>query len=80
LSYNTTIKDRTLAIVIESDADGYFVACPVLQGCYTQGTPYQGAIANTKDAIQLHIEDQLAGGEEIPDNVSVSLATVEIGG
>lgn len=70
--------NRTLPIVIESDAEGYFVSCPVLQGCYTQGSTYEEAIANIRDAIQLHIEDRLADGEEIPDNVTVSLATVEI--
>jgi len=68
----------TLPVVIEADGDGYFVSCPALQGCYSQGDTYEEAFENIKDAIKLHIEDRLADGEEIPHNVSVSLSTVEV--
>lgn len=71
------MKNVTLSIVIEADNDGYYVSCPALQGCYSQGDTYEEAIENIKDAIRLHIEDRLADGEEIPQ-VSVSLSTVEI--
>ena len=73
----TVMKNITLPIVIEGDSDGYFVSCPALQGCYSQGSTYEEAVANIKDAIRLHIEDRLADGEEIPQT-SVSLSTVEI--
>jgi predicted RNase H-like HicB family nuclease len=68
----------TLPVILESDEDGYFVSCPALQGCYSQGETYEEAMANIKDAMQLHIEDRLANGEEVPEPVSVSLSTVEI--
>jgi predicted RNase H-like HicB family nuclease len=68
----------TLPIIVESDEDGYFVTCPSLQGCYSQGETYEEAIANIKDAIRLHVEDRVANGEEISRPVSVSLSTVEI--
>jgi predicted RNase H-like HicB family nuclease len=71
------MRSITFPIILESDADGYFVSCPSLQGCYSQGDTYEEAVANIKDAIRLHIEDRLADGEEIPQ-VSVSLSTVEI--
>jgi predicted RNase H-like HicB family nuclease len=71
-------KDFTLPVVIEADTDGYFVSCPTLQGCYSQGDTYEEALENIKDAIRLHIQDRLADGEEIPENISVSLSTVEI--
>jgi len=71
------MKNITLPIVIEADSDGFFVSCPPLQGCYSQGDTYEEAVENIKDAIKLHIEDRLADGEEIPQ-VSVSLSTVEI--
>jgi predicted RNase H-like HicB family nuclease len=71
------MKNITLPIVIEGDADGYFVSCPALQGCYSQGYTYKEAVENIKDAVRLHIEDRMADGEEIPQ-VSVSLSTVEI--
>lgn len=68
----------TFPIVIEADADGYYVYCPSLQGCYSQGNTYEEAVANITDAIRLHLEDRVADGEEIPDRVSVSLSTVEV--
>ena len=71
------MKNITLPIVIEGDADGYFVSCPALQGCYSQGDTYEEAVENIKDAIRLHIEDRLADCGEIPQT-SVSLSTVEV--
>jgi len=72
------MKQLTLPIVIEADADGYFVSCPALQGCYSQGDSYEEAVENIKDAIRLHVEDRAADGEEIPEHVSVSLSMVEV--
>jgi predicted RNase H-like HicB family nuclease len=72
------MKRLTLPIVIEEDSDGYFVSCPALQGCYSQGDTYEEAVKNIKDAIRLHIEDRLADGEDIPEHTTVSLSTVEI--
>ena len=72
------MQHLTLPIIVESDPDGYFVTCPGLQGCYSQGETYEEAVANIKDAIRLHVEDRLADGEEIPQPASVSLSTVEI--
>jgi predicted RNase H-like HicB family nuclease len=67
-----------LPIVIERDEDGYFVSCPILQGCYSQGDSYEEAIDNIEDAIRLHIEDRLASGELVPSSALVSLATLEV--
>ncbi len=49
-------------VLIEGDEDGYYVSCPALQGCYSQGETCEEAIANIKDAIRLHIEDRRAKG------------------
>jgi predicted RNase H-like HicB family nuclease len=72
------MKHYTLPIIIERDADGFFVSCPALQGCYTQGATYDEAIANIKDAIRLHLEDHQADHEELTQDRSVSLSTVEV--
>ena len=77
-AYNSAMKHLTLPIVIESDGDGYFVSCPALQGCYSQGDTYEEAVRNIKDAIRLHVEDRIANGEEVPEPASVSLSTVEV--
>jgi predicted RNase H-like HicB family nuclease len=76
--YNQEVKHLRLPIVVESDVDGYFVSCPSLQGCYSQGDTYEEAVENIKDAIRLQIEDRLADGEEVSENVSVSLSTIEV--
>ncbi len=60
------------------DGDGYFVSCPALQGCYSQGDTYEEAVENIKDAIRLHLQDRIASGEDIPEHISVSLSTVEV--
>ncbi|HAF70301.1 MAG: hypothetical protein XD60_1508 [Acetothermia bacterium 64_32] len=65
-------------VVIERDEDGYFVFCPQLQGCYTQGETYEEALENIKDAIRLHVEDRLESGEEIPQAESISLTSLEV--
>ena len=72
------MRQLTLPIVIEGDADGYFVSCPALEGCYSQGDTYEEAVENIKDAIRLHLQDRIASGEEIPEDVSVSLSTLEV--
>jgi predicted RNase H-like HicB family nuclease len=76
--YTSCMQHLTLPIIVEGDSEGYFVTCPALQGCYSQGETYEEAIANIKDAIRLHVEDRLANGEEIPQPSSVILSTVEI--
>lgn len=72
------MQHLTLPVIVERDQDGYFVTCPALQGCYSQGETYEEAGANIKDAIRLHVEDRLANGEGISQPESVSLSTVEI--
>jgi predicted RNase H-like HicB family nuclease len=72
------MKQLTFPIIIEADSDGYFVSCPALQGCYSQGDTYEEAVKNIKDAIRLHLQDRIAGGEEIPELSSVALSTVEV--
>lgn len=73
------MKTYHLPIVVEHDKDGYFAACPSLQGCYSQGETYEEAIANIHDAIKLHLEDRLADNEPIhPTASTISLAMVDV--
>ena len=55
-----TQNQFNFSVVVESDKDRFFVLCPELQGCYSQGNTYEEAIENIKDAIKLHLEDRLA--------------------
>jgi len=72
------MKNYKVSVVVEKDADGYFVFCPELQGCYSQGDTYEEAMQNIKDAIRLHIEDILESGDEVPMIESISLISLEV--
>jgi len=72
------MKNYRLSVIVEKDEDGYFVYCPDLQGCYTQGDTFEEAMANIKDAIKLHIEDRLASNEPITTSEIVSLSSLEV--
>jgi len=72
------MRTYRLSIIIERDKGGYFVFCPELQGCYSQGETYEEVLENIKDAIKLHLEDRIQNGEELPEAKSLSLSTVEV--
>jgi len=74
------MKKYNIPIVVEQDKDGYYVFCPVFQGCYSQGDTYEDALKNIHDAIKLYIEDVLAekGEIEIPRNLSLTSLEVAI--
>ncbi|OGN18762.1 MAG: hypothetical protein A3I32_01485 [Candidatus Yanofskybacteria bacterium RIFCSPLOWO2_02_FULL_45_10] len=72
------MKQFNLPIIIEQDKDGYFVSCPQLSGCYSQGESYEEAVENIKDAITLHLQDKIANKEELTDYKPVSISTVNI--
>jgi predicted RNase H-like HicB family nuclease len=45
-----------LTAVIEKDSDGYYVYCPELKGCQSQGDTFEEAQANIQEAIELYVE------------------------
>jgi len=72
------MREYKFSVVIEKDINGYFAFCPELQGCYTQGVSYEEALECIKDAINLHIEDRIENGEEIPQTELVTLTMLEV--
>jgi len=66
------------SIIIEQDKHGYFVRCPELQGCYSQGDTYEEAMKNIRDAIKLHLQDRIADHERMPSVRSMSVGSVEV--
>lgn len=73
------MPEHTFTVVIELDEDGVFVAtCPALQGCYTQGQTYEEAMANIREAIELHLEARRNLGEPIPQEVGTATLTVTV--
>ncbi len=72
------MKRYLLDVVIEKDKNGYFAYCPLIQGCYTQGTTYEEALENIKDAIKLHLEEIESSKETFSSPESISVTTLEI--
>ncbi|TSA45920.1 type II toxin-antitoxin system HicB family antitoxin [bacterium] len=72
------MKHYQFSIIVEKDKNGYFVSCPELQGCYSQGITYEEALENIKDAIKLHLADRIVAKEKVSDTESLSLGTIKI--
>ena len=75
----TQMRDYDFTVVIERDEDGRYVAvCPGLQGCYTEGETEEEARELIADAIRLHIEDRLARGESIREEIASTKIRVAV--
>lgn len=61
-------------ILVPQPEGGFFVECPGLPGCYSQGETREEAMTNIREAIELTLEDLSALGEAIPE---VGVPTVE---
>jgi predicted RNase H-like HicB family nuclease len=72
------MKSFTFPVVIEKDRDGFYVECPALEGCSSQGATYEEAVQNIKEAIQLYLEHLEVSHKEIPKPTLVDLLTVEV--
>jgi len=55
-------------VIHRAEEGGYWVSCPSLPGCYSQGETLEEVVVNIKEAIELWIEDALECGEEIPED------------
>lgn len=59
----------TYRILLRKEPEGGFTATvPALPGCITYGEDIDEAIAMSKEAIELYIEDLQERGEVIPDD------------
>jgi len=53
---------RKFKVVIEKDADGYFVASvPELRGCHTQAQSLEEAVERVKESIKLYLDNDEFG-------------------
>ena len=57
------------------DDNGYFVFCPELPGCHSQGVSFEEASANIKEALDLYLstmDSEEIAGSLIKGNVNVN--------
>ena len=53
-------------IIHNAEEGGYWVECPSLPGCVSQGDTYDETLANIKEAIELYIESLQARNLPVP--------------
>ena len=68
---------RQVILIPDLESGGFTVTVPSLPGCISEGDTEAEALANIRDAIDLYIEDLIADGEEVPEDVApVQVAVV----
>ncbi len=50
---------RKVSVVIEKDDNGFYVWCPELKGCQSQGATLEETISNIKEAIELYLGNNI---------------------
>lgn len=63
----------TVNVIYEKDENGYYVFCPQLAGCQSQGDTFEEARANIQEAIELYLET--LSPDEIAERLSHEVIT-----
>ena len=70
---------QTFPVIVTPQPDGgFFVECPMLPGCYSQGDTLDETLANIKEAIELAVEDLKELGQTVPRGPSPLLTEVSV--
>jgi predicted RNase H-like HicB family nuclease len=56
---------RQVVLIPDAEAGVYTVIVPGLPGCISEGDTQDEAIANIREAIELHIESMIVHGEVV---------------
>ncbi len=64
---------RQVILIPDTEVGGFTVTVPSLPGCISEGDTEEEALANIKEAIDLFIEDMIADGEEVPEDVGAPI-------
>ena len=70
------VMEYTVILHRDDEYDGYWVEVPALPGCVSQGKSKDEALANIKEAMQLHLQCLKEDGEPIPTEESYRLGVV----
>ena len=70
---------RTFHVVLVPQPEGgYFVQCPALPGCYSEGETVEECLVNIREAIELALDDLKATGQSVPETEAPILTQVTI--
>ncbi len=71
--------NRSFPVILTPQPEGgFFVECPSLPGCYSQGETVEEALDNIREAIGLALEDMQQMGEPIPNGSPPLVTEVQI--
>ena len=65
-------------LIHKAEEGGFWAEVPALPGCFSQGETVEETIANTKEAIELHISSLREDGEEIPADNEFIISRVRV--
>ena len=66
-------------VVFEKEKNGWYVAhCPALKGVHSQGTTYDEAMANIREAIEGWLEVAREYGDPIPGSDTLDETLIEV--
>jgi len=65
-------------LIHKAEEGGFWAEVPALPGCFSQGETIEETIANTKEAIGLHISCLREDGEEIPVDNEFIISRVQV--
>jgi len=67
-------------LIHKAEEGGFWAEVPTLPGCFSQGESVEETIANTKEAIELHLSCMKENKEEIPvdDDIIISRVHIEM--
>ncbi len=62
--------------LFSKDENGYYVSCPDLPGCHSQGDTYEDARSNIQEAVELYLETMTP--EEIRSSLNKEILTTTL--
>jgi predicted RNase H-like HicB family nuclease len=65
-------------VVIERDDNGFYVWCPELKGCQSQGNTLEEALANIREAIELYLETLPADERDVVLSREILTTAIEV--
>jgi predicted RNase H-like HicB family nuclease len=65
-------------LIHPAEEGGYWTEVPALSGCYSQGETVEEALANTREAIEVHLAALREEGEKEPGEDGLLIGRVEV--
>jgi predicted RNase H-like HicB family nuclease len=69
---------RKATVLIEKDDHGFYVWCPELKGCQSQGNTLEEALANIKEAAEVYLETLPADERDVLLSREILTTAVEV--